>query len=93
MTMASQGAGGLGQLWRLWVDYFDGASAESVCLSSLDPSEAPPGDTPYGCYDSSLASPFMFEAVAGQPVAFHLNAPGHDPKGTVSVAIVVEKLE
>lgn len=88
MTATSPGGS---ENWMLALDYSDGAP-KFACLATLNPSSS--SNIPFDCYSGGLglAGPFIFEGIGGEPVAFEVTAP-LDDAGTISVAIVVERLE
>lgn len=78
--------------WTLNLNWTDDAGQEVITLASLPDQNEPPGD--YSFTDiGGLAPPFVFEAVAGQPVTFTLQQPSDNPPGTCGLALVIERLE
>jgi hypothetical protein len=78
--------------WVLNLYWYDDAGAEiNQIMSVLNSRQTPP--TGYGGLQTGYpAAPFVFEAVAGQPVSF--NFPINDPNpGTCELTLIVERLQ
>lgn len=80
-------------LWAIWLNYNDDSGVETYCVADIGATSVPPNDVPLNCLLSDFANPFVFEAVAGRPVTFRLDAPQVDNPGIVSVGVVVERIE
>jgi len=66
--------------------------ALKLSLADLPDNYAPPNA--YGYSNQYLVNaPFVFEAVAGQPVSFSLTPPGDIPAGVCGLTITIERLQ
>jgi hypothetical protein len=79
--------------WVLLWNWTDNAGAESIGLGSAPTTATPPQDYFFDFYSGAIASPFTFEAIAGQPVSFSLVKPSGLTGGACGLAIIVERLE
>ena len=86
-------ATGSGTYWTLSLNWRNDTGMEVNNLANLPSVNSPPLDYELNQNLSQYgASPFVFEAVAGQPVTFTLTAPAA-PTGTCGLAMTVERLQ
>jgi hypothetical protein len=79
--------------WNLNLNWTDDAGPETTQLGYLNSSNIPPTDYEQNpLQQEGLVSPWVFEAVAGQPITFSLLASGADP-GTCGLAMTIERLQ
>jgi hypothetical protein len=90
MTTHANGAAGN---WYLFWSFIDEVGLESVELTTMVSAQTPHRDFAYAPDGISPPAPFLFEAIAGQPVSFNLNQPTNANAGTCALTIIVERLE
>ncbi len=83
---------GQGNTWPLYLTWTDDVGPESDVLGQVFDTAIPPMDYEYNEALNGAAAPFVFEAIAGQPVAFQLVQPP-SPSGTCALALTVERLQ
>ncbi len=94
LAMSTPLSGGGGS-WQLSLNWADDGGNESNFLALVNDNSAPPFDwatTPVSTAERIAPVPFVFEAIAGQPVTFNLSSPADD-SGTCGLAIVIERLQ
>lgn len=80
--------------WFLNLNWTDDAGQETTQLSYLNSSQIPPvayEQNPQ--FQGGPISPWVFEAVAGQPITFSMPTNGGAQPGTCALAITVERLQ